>query len=157
MTNTTIAPKQRTNALLEEFFNEFPASFGTDFTQLRRAVNRMFNSAVVASAPAFATDLYEKDGKYVFDVAAPGFAKEDLDVTLKGNTVTVSGQRRSETKTDDANYHYHELQRGRLYRTLTLPVEFDEHSIDAQFKDGMLTLTLTPLAAANAKKIEIKA
>lgn len=157
MTNTTIAPKQRTSAVVEEFFNDFPATFGTDFTQVRRALNRMFNSAVAASAPAFATDLYEKDGKYVFEVAAPGFAKEDLIVTCKGNTITVSGQRRAEKKSDDTNYHYHELQRGRLYRTLTLPVEFDERTIDAQFKDGMLTLTLTPLAVADAKKIEIKA
>lgn len=154
---TSIAPKTGPSSLVEELFNEFPAGFGADFTQLRRAMNRMLNSAVAASIPDFPADLYEKDGKYVFELAAPGFTKDDLDVAVKGRTLTITGQRKSEQKTDDVNYHYHEIQRGRMYRTLTLPTDIDEKAVDAEFKNGILKITLTPVQVTAAKKVEIRA
>lgn len=154
---TLIAPKNGPSMLVEELFNDFPVDFGTDFAELRRAMNRMFASAAVASVPGFPADLYEKDGKYVFELAAPGFTKDDLEITVKGNTLTVTAQRKSEQKTDEANYHYHEISRGRMYRSFTLPTQFDEKSIDAEFKNGVLKIALTPVQIPAPKKVEIKA
>ena len=154
--STTLAPKERKHSIVEEFFSDFP-SFDADFASLRRQLDKFFDTTRMITRLSFPADLYEKDGKYVLEVTAPGFEKNELDITVTGgNTLTVTGQHKAEKKEDGARYHYHEISRGELYRTITLPVPIDENAIQAELKNGILTVTATPVKTAASKKVEIK-
>ncbi|MGZ6105909.1 MAG: Hsp20/alpha crystallin family protein [Vulcanimicrobiaceae bacterium] len=141
--------------MIEDMFGDLPL-LDTDFTSLRRELDRFFDSTRMMTRIHFPADLYEKDGNYVLEVSAPGFAKHELDVTASGNVLTVTGEHKTEKKKDNARYHYHEIARGQLYRTVTLPVDIDENAISAELKDGILTVTATPMKAIPTKKVEIK-
>ncbi|MGZ3539688.1 MAG: Hsp20/alpha crystallin family protein [Vulcanimicrobiaceae bacterium] len=147
--------ENKPGSLIDQFFSEFP-TVDRDFVSLRREFDRFLDTARNMARLKFAADLYEKDGKYVLDISAPGFSKDELSITVSGNTLTLTGEHKTEEKRDDKRYHYREIQRGHLYRSVTLPSDIDESTVNAELKNGVLTVTATPTKPAAAKKIEIR-
>ena len=105
-------------------------------------------------------DIKETDENYVVSVEIPGVAKEDVDIRVDGDTLTIHGEKKQERKEDKENYHCVERHYGSFERTLTIPKDANTDNIDAKFKDGVLTINIKRQAKSlpkDAKKIEVKA
>ncbi|WP_244362980.1 Hsp20/alpha crystallin family protein [Thermus brockianus] len=130
------------------------------FSLLEEA-NRLFEEvlgdfgrpAVAYVAPA---DLYETDEALVLEMAVPGLAPEDLEVSLEGNKLTVRGQVKPAQDAQVRRYYLQEIPHGSFVRTFTLPVEVKGDEAKAEFRHGILRLTLPKVAEARAKRIPIQ-
>jgi HSP20 family protein len=103
-----------------------------------------------------ALDVYETKEKLVAKARVAGVNKEDLDVSISDNTLTIRGTLSSGEETDTENYHMQECYWGEFSRTITLPVAVKEEEIDAVLKDGVLTISFDKVKQDTIKKIEIK-
>ena len=92
------------------------------------------------AAPAL--DLYTTPEAVIAKVALPGVKPEDVDVTIGDDLVTVSGAFKEEKETSDAGYVHKELSQGRFSRSFSLPTAINVDAAKAEFKDGLLTITL---------------
>jgi len=101
-------------------------------------------------------DLYEKDGKYVLELATPGYEPKDISVEVTGATVTVSGEHSEKAEKKGAKYHRRELRKGSFSRSVTLPQDLDPDAVSATMDKGMLKVELTPSKPIAPKKIEVK-
>lgn len=126
-------------------------------------IDRMFDSFFdwQLPAPRFAyaaapLDLYEKDGTYVIEMAAPGFEPKEINVEVRGGTVTVSGEHTEKSEKKDVRYHRREMRQGAFSRTVTLPQDLDANTVSATMDKGVLKVELTPVKPIAPKKIEVK-
>jgi HSP20 family protein len=102
-------------------------------------------------------DVTEGDDHFLMSFDLPGVRKEDLKIEASGNLLTISGEKRREWPSQES----HKTQRyerayGFFKRSFTLPTNIESSSIEAQFKDGVLSLYLPKVAAAKTRHIEIK-
>jgi HSP20 family protein len=138
--------------------------FGSDPLQelekLRTRMNRLFNTALTYGPPlahslsggAFsdfipAIDLEETDKAYIVRGDLPGLEKDKINVTVRGNLVTIQGirQTQSEKQDEQGGFYAQERSYGSFARTLTLPGPVDESRVLAEYRDGVLTITLPKL------------
>ena len=101
-------------------------------------------------------DIYETEKQLVLKMELPEMKKEDVHVTVESNLLTLRGERKFDEKVERENYHRVERQYGEFLRTFTLPTFVDGNKISAEFKDGLLTVTLPKNTAAIPKQIEVK-
>jgi Molecular chaperone (small heat shock protein) len=104
-------------------------------------------------APAL--DIYEDDDKVTVKVEAAGMKKEDFDVSLHDDNLTVSGERRSEKKEGEGESFRSERFFGRFSRTITLPAAVKADEVKATYEDGVLTVILPKAEEAKPRKIEV--
>jgi HSP20 family protein len=105
-------------------------------------------------APAL--DIQETEKEYAVKVDLPEVKKEDIKVELLDGALTIQGERKQEKEEKGKKYHRVERQYGQFVRRFTLPGEVDATKIQAQFKDGVLTVTMPKTAAATPKPVEVK-
>lgn len=103
-----------------------------------------------------ALDVFETNEKLYVKARVAGVNKEDLDVSISDNTLTIRGTLSSGDETDAQNFHLQECYWGEFSRTVTLPVAVKEEEIEAVLKDGVLTISFTKMKQDTVKKIEIK-
>jgi len=101
-------------------------------------------------------DVFEEKDTVVVKAEVPGMKKEDIDVSLAGDTLTVSGERKVEEQNKDAETYRSERYFGRFQRSITLPHAVDPNKIQASYRDGILTVTLPKSEEAKRKQIEVK-
>jgi HSP20 family protein len=101
-------------------------------------------------------DIYETEKELVLKMELPEIPKENVHVTLENNLLTIRGERKLEEKVDRENYHRMERSYGEFMRSFTLPPFVDGQHIGADFKDGILKVTLPKSEAARPKQIEVK-
>jgi HSP20 family protein len=132
-------------------------------TDLREDIDRLFESPLAELARTSnllsgwtpALDLYEdKDNLYV-KMEMPGMKREDIDVSLHEGSLSVSGERKSEQKHEDAEVYRAERFFGRFQRTVTLPTPVASDKVKAQYQDGILTITLPKTEEAKPKHINV--
>jgi HSP20 family protein len=119
-----------------------------------------FKPVRVESAPAPVTikmDVTETENGYVVHSEMPGVKKEDIDVAIEGNQVTITAEvkREWEKKEGDRTLRS-ERYFGNIYRSFTLPVELDEVACEATYDNGVLELKLVKKAAAPGKRLAIR-
>ncbi len=160
-TGTAMAPAKESRGLMPTF-----GAFGTPFREFERRINRLFgenfgffpegeeNFSLATWAPA--CDIYENDNELVVKVELPDVKREDVKVNLEDNVLTLRGERKFEDETKRENYHRLERSYGEFMRSFTLPNYVDTAKISADFKDGMLNVTLPKRAEAKPKQIEVK-
>lgn len=102
-----------------------------------------------------AIDVYEKDDGYQIKVELPGVKKEDVNVSMMGDTVTISGERRTEETMKSENYIRSEMAYGKFSRSITLPTELDANKSKATYENGILMVEVPKIEGAKAKKVEI--
>lgn len=106
-------------------------------------------------------DIKESKNDYTITVEIPGVAREDVNIEINGNALTIRGEKRQEQKEEKENYHCIERSYGSFERMLTLPRDANPDNTDASFKNGVLTIKIERQAAAGTKeegrKIEVKA
>jgi HSP20 family protein len=103
-----------------------------------------------------ACDIYETAREIVLKMELPEMSKNDVRVTLENNVLTLRGERKFETKVDRENYHRIERNYGEFLRSFALPSFIDGSKIFAEFKEGVLTVTLPKNEAATPKHIDVK-
>jgi HSP20 family protein len=102
------------------------------------------------------TDIYEEKGQLVMKTELPGIGKEDLEVTLEGDRLTIKAERGEEVA-EDATHYTRERYYGKYFRSMTLPFPVKGDKILATFDNGVLELRLPKAEAVKAQKIEIRA
>jgi len=85
----------------------------------------------------------------------PGVRREDLEISVTGNRLVISGRRESEERGKDENIHTYERQFGQFTRTFTLPDNVDLDHITSELREGVLTIVVPMTASAKARKIQI--
>lgn len=102
------------------------------------------------------TDIYEENDQLVMKAELPGIAKEDVNITLQGDRLTIKAEKK-EAVFEDAACYARERQYGQYTRSIDLPFPVKEDEISATFENGVLELRLSKAEESKAKKIEIKA
>ncbi|MFW6082612.1 MAG: Hsp20/alpha crystallin family protein [Chloroflexota bacterium] len=137
-----------------------------DLISLREAMDRLFEESVVRPgggelAPragvALAVDMYETDESVVVKTAIPGVDPDDIDISITGDTLSIKGETKVEEAVEEEDYVCRERRYGAFARSLTLPVPVEADEADAEFEDGILTLTLPKAEEVKPKAIEVKA
>ena len=100
-------------------------------------------------------DIIDRDDEVLVRAELPGFKKDDVEVSVSGNTLTLTGQRSMEEKEEKGTYYRAEIVRGSFMRTIALPAEVDDASARASMKDGLLELTLPKLESSKRRTIAI--
>ena len=107
--------------------------------------------------PRMKVDVAEKNGGYIVTAELPGVKKEDIQVSIDGNEVTlVAEAKREKEASKDERVLHAERVFGKLTRSFALPQEVDEARAEAKFRDGVLELTLPKKAAAARKQVTIQ-
>ncbi len=101
-------------------------------------------------------DVAEREDAVVVKAEVPGVKPDDIDISVHGNTLTISGQKKEETDKSDGDYYHMERHWGEFRRSITLATEVDADKIDATCKEGVLTITLPKAEKAKPKKIKVK-
>jgi HSP20 family protein len=146
--NKTETPAWPNFGRLSDLREELDRLFESPFGELGRA-GRLLNGW----APA--VDLYEDKDSFTVKAELPGLKREDIDVSLNDGTLVISGERKTEQKFDEAETHRVERYYGRFQRSIALPASVKADQIAAQYKDGILTVTLPKSEEAKPKQIEI--
>lgn len=100
-------------------------------------------------------DVIDKDDAVVVRAEVSGVKKEDLEISLGDNTVTIRGCTRHEEKEQKGEYYRSEISRGEFSRTVALPCAVDSNRSSAKLEDGMLELTLPKLEKAKRHTIKV--
>ena len=99
----------------------------------------------------------ETEENYHIEVELPGVKKEDVDIKVDGNVLTISGERNVREEVKDEDYHKIESRYGLFSRSFTLPERVDTSNIEAEFVNGILEIAIPKLKIdTSSKKIEIK-
>ena len=98
----------------------------------------------------------DKEEVVIVRAEVPGMKKEDLEVSVTDNTVTIRGSTKHEEKTEEGEYYRCEISRGEFSRTVGLPAEVDGDKAKATFKDGVLELTLPKVAVSKRRSIKVE-
>jgi HSP20 family protein len=101
-------------------------------------------------------DIYETEKEIVLKMELPEMKKEDVRVTMDSNVLTLRGERKFEAKVEQENYHRVERNYGEFLRSFALPTFIEGKKVLAEFKDGVLMVTLPKNTAAIARQIEVK-
>lgn len=101
-------------------------------------------------------DIVDRDNEIVVRAEIPGVNKDNLDVTLSDNTITIKGSTRHEEKEEKGDFYRCEITRGSFARTVALPAEVDGSQAKASFKDGMLEVTVPKVTPAQRHTIKVE-
>jgi HSP20 family protein len=133
---------------LADLRDEIDRLFDSPFADLTRTTNLL-------SGWTPALDVYEDKENFVVKAELPGMKREDIEVSLHDGTLSISGERKSEAKHQDAHVFRAERFYGRFQRTVTLPAAVASDKVKAQYKDGVLTITLPKTEEAKPKQIDV--
>ncbi|NWF89140.1 MAG: Hsp20/alpha crystallin family protein [Ignavibacteriaceae bacterium] len=137
---------------IEREFNKLFNAFGKRFGVSDSGADSEYENAVWMPL----TDIKEDKDNYFVMLDLPGVSKEDVKVSYADGQLSISGERKQEKETKDSKYHRVERAYGKYYRSFTLPQQVKEDKIEAEFKDGQLTVTVPKAEEAKPKELEIK-
>ena len=138
-----------------------------DLMSLQERMNRLFDESyrgtrtgnsdewALGGSWAPAVDIYEQDGNIVMKAELPGVDPKAVDIRLENNTLTLRGERHIDKDVKQDNYHRVERAYGAFSRSFTLPTVVDQGNIKAEYKDGVLKLTLPKREEAKPRQIQI--
>ena len=135
-----------------------------DLRTLQDEVNRLFSSNFSRSfgdegfargAWAPSVDIYENKDQIVLEAELPGMNREDFELTVENNVLTLRGERRFEKKEESDNYHRVERAYGSFSRSFTLPQTVSSENATAEYKNGVLRVVLQKREEVKARRIEI--
>ena len=142
--------------------------FFNELDNLRREIDEAFRGAGVArpltttflsptSARRFPlVNLSEDEGQICLDALLPGIDPKELQLSLLRETLTITGARKSPAELKGAILHRDELGSGKFTRTVDLPCEIDPDRTSAEYRDGVLRITMAKSEHAKPKRIEVK-
>jgi HSP20 family protein len=140
-----------------------------DLVSIQDRMNRLFDDAfrgnprtqsedewTLGGSWAPVVDIFEKDGSIVLKAELPGVDPKSVDIRVENNTLSLRGERKLDSEVKRESYHRVERSYGTFARSFTLPTVVDTEKIKADFKDGVLQLTLPKREEAKPKQIQIQ-
>ena len=132
-----------------------------DMMTLREAMDQLFDEAFTRpfgmsefSMPAI--DLYQTHEDVIVKAALPGMTAEDVEISVAGDMLTLKGEIQRKDEREDAAYLIREQRSGRFERSLMLPTEVQSDKAQAEFENGILTVTLPKAEQVRPKTITVK-
>jgi HSP20 family protein len=131
---------------------------------LREAMDRLFDDAFTrplslrdggSAAPAI--DMYQTDNDVVVRAALPGFKAEDVQINVTGEVLTIRGEMKREEEQNEKAWHIREQRWGSFERSVALPTDVVSEKAQADFDNGILTITLPKAEEVKPKTITVKA
>lgn len=141
-----LAPFERMEDMFEDLLRRPLAR--TMWPSLPRMMEEMVNAPSV--------DIYEEGDQIIVKSEMPGMSKKDIEISLTDDTVTLTGEKKKEEKTEKKDYLRMERSYGSFKRTFTLPTEIQTDKAKASFKDGVLEIKIPKSEAAKKKEHKIK-
>ncbi|MEM1109028.1 MAG: Hsp20/alpha crystallin family protein [Planctomycetota bacterium] len=139
-------------ALRRTFDNPFQA-----FRDLDRVVNRMWDTIEEGvGTTSFPVDIREANDRLIVEAELPGFAKDQIDVSVEQGVLSIEAQRPAREVDAETKVHLHERKATHYARRFTLPTAYDTNHVEATLTDGVLTLSLNKREESKPKKIEVK-
>ena len=137
-----------------------------DAVTLRDAMDRLFDEAFTrpwglmdggrgAGGPA--VDMYQTDNEVVVKAAVPGMKPEDVQISITGDMLTIKGETQANSDTQEKAYHIREHRWGSFERVVGLPTAVVSEKAQAEFENGILTITLPKAEEVKPKMISVKA
>ncbi|MGZ4968911.1 MAG: Hsp20/alpha crystallin family protein [Methylobacter sp.] len=151
--SSELMPKSSLGGLMS--FDEFD-NFFDDFLSRKWPRLLDWNVPTLAEAGFPKVDILEHDNEIEVQAALPGVKKEDLDVSVTNQAITIRTSTKQEKKSEEkGKYFRREISRGEFQRTLALPDNVDGEQAKASFKDGLLTVHIPKTEKSKRKTIEI--
>lgn len=135
----------------------------SEIMTLREAMNQLFNDAYTRPMSSGsmsvrpAIDLYQDNDNVVVKAAMPGLKAEDVEISITGDVLTLRGEYKQESEKKEATYHMREQHYGSFERAIQLPTDVQSDKAQADFEDGILSITLPKAERVKPRKIDIKA
>jgi HSP20 family protein len=135
-----------------------------DLRSLQHEVNRLFSTnlsrafgeeGIARGAWNPSVDIYENKDQIVLEAELPGMKREDFDLSIENNVITLRGERRFEKKDEGDNYHRVERSYGSFTRSFTLPQTVEADSVAAEYRNGVLRVKMPKREEVKARRIEI--
>jgi HSP20 family protein len=132
-----------------------------EFNALSDQLNRLFDETLAPTrnweglAKFPAAELTEADDAIHLKLEVPGLEAKDIDIQVTENAVAISGERKSETKTEGKGYTRSEFHYGKFQRVIPLPTHIQNTKVTAEYKDGILNLTLPKKEEAKNKVVKV--
>ena len=138
-----------------------------DMVSLRDAMDQLFENALIGFGPstgmqrpgqgfAFPVDVTENEDNYYVKASLPGISPDDVNISVQENVVTIQGETKQEDENKEQRWHMRERRWGSFSRSFTLPAGVDANNVQAEYENGVLSLTLPKSQEAKPKRISIK-
>jgi len=134
-----------------------------DIVNARDTMDKMLDNYFGHSAPSFEgygildLDMYQTDDEIVIEASIPGVKSDDINISVVGEVLTIKGEVKHEKESENVDYHIKERRFGSFSRSITLPVQVIAEKANAEFKNGILKLTLPKTEEIKPKTITVKA
>jgi HSP20 family protein len=135
-----------------------------DVRRMHDMLDRIMDQAVLDWSPEgvpyqgiIPIDVYQTDNDIVITATAPGIKPDDLDISVTADSVTIHGEVGEEHEEEGRRYHVRERRYGSFARSIALPTTIDADKTQAEFENGILTLTLPKVEEVKPKSIKVKA
>jgi len=142
--------------------NRDPYNPWNELQTLQQSINDLFdfdrfptNTGLFDRTVSFAVDVVEGENDFTVKCELPGIEEKDLDVSITSNVITIKGEKKTESEEKEGKYYKKESWSGSFQRTLSMPTSVDAEKIQAELKDGILTITLPKKEEAKPKQISV--
>ena len=134
-----------------------PMNISNDFDDMFRTVFHSDLKYPLKTKPNWKPEIDIKESDNLFQIKAdiPGLTKKDIKVSLKGDQLTISGERKKISDNENDHYHYRERSIGKFKRSFNLPESINKDKIQASFKNGILSIELEKHEEIVPKEMEI--
>ena len=137
----------------------------TGMANLRQAMDRLFDGRFFAPYRLFTfetgditpIDMYHTEKEVVVKATLPGVKPEEVDISITGDTLTIKGETKAEEKIERKDYLYQEHRYGAFHRSVALPSGLKTDKAEANFENGVLTLTIPKAEKVKPKQIKVRA
>jgi HSP20 family protein len=149
---TEVQPRRFSDVerMFEDWFQNFwsqpvPNLWRPDFWRLR---------PMSIETPAL--DVYEEKDDLIVKAEIPGLTKDEIDITLDGNTLTIKGEKKKEEEVKEEDYYRCERSFGSFLRSIELPLDLKSDKVNATFKNGVLEIRLPKAETAKKNVVKVK-
>ena len=131
-----------------------------EIDRIQQRLNRLFLDPLKAES-TFGNfmppvDIEETDTEFLVKADLPDVKKDEVKVQVENGVLTIEGERRNVKEEKGRRFHKVEREYGRFIRRFTMPTEIDPEKVRAEFKDGVLNVTVPKAATAKPKSIEVR-
>ncbi|HEY9442375.1 MAG TPA: Hsp20/alpha crystallin family protein [Gemmatimonadales bacterium] len=139
-----------------------PTTIATVRDEFDRLFDQLTSSGIFPTPKVFhamwtpSVDFSENEKEYIVRLEAPGIPKEDLEVNLEGQTLTLSGRREFAKEEKTEEYFWQEREQGRFVRAIQLPGAVDQAKVAASYQDGIMTIRLPKTEPSAKTRVAIK-
>ncbi len=126
--------------------------------RIQREMNRLFNTAPYPDAQVYpALNMFTNADNIIVTAELPGYNPDDINISVVHDQLTIKGSRPQEKLKDEEQYHRQERRFGSFERIIGLPYKVNENKVNAEYKSGLLKITMPRTEADKPKKIAIEA